>query len=42
MLRATLRHSLSLAEAKADWLKEDLKIPTKTSYNGTADLFLSR
>jgi hypothetical protein len=25
-----------LAEAKADWLKEDLKIPTKTSYSGTA------
>ena len=25
-----------LAEAKADWIKEDLKIPTKTSYNGTA------
>jgi hypothetical protein len=25
-----------LAEAKADWLKEDLKIPTKTSYNGVA------
>lgn len=23
-----------LAEAKADWLKEDLKIPTKTSFNG--------
>jgi len=23
-----------LAEAKADWLKEDLKIPTKTSYSG--------
>ena len=25
-----------LAEAKADWIKEDLKIPTKTSYNGVA------
>ena len=25
-----------LAEAKADWLKEDLKIPTKTSFNGVA------
>lgn len=25
-----------LSEAKADWIKEDLKIPTKTSYNGTA------
>jgi hypothetical protein len=25
-----------LAEAKADWIKEDLKIPTKTSYSGTA------
>jgi hypothetical protein len=25
-----------LAEAKADWLKEDLKIPSKTSFNGTA------
>lgn len=25
-----------LAEAKADWLKEDLKIPTKTSLNGVA------
>jgi hypothetical protein len=23
-----------LAEAKADWLKEDLKIPTKTTFNG--------
>src|SRR6476661_2056177 len=23
-----------LEEAKADWLKEDLKIPTKTSFNG--------
>ena len=26
----------ALGEAKADWLKEDLKIPTKTSYSGTA------
>jgi hypothetical protein len=26
----------ALGEAKADWLKEDLKIPTKTSFNGTA------
>jgi hypothetical protein len=25
-----------LQEAKADWLKEDLKIPTKTSFNGVA------
>ncbi len=25
-----------LAEAKADWLREDLKIPTKTSFNGVA------
>jgi hypothetical protein len=25
-----------LAEAKADWLKEDLKIPSKTSFNGVA------
>ena len=25
-----------LAEAKADWLKEDLKIPGKTSFNGVA------
>ncbi|HEX3093678.1 MAG TPA: hypothetical protein VHW72_13690, partial [Candidatus Angelobacter sp.] len=25
-----------LEEAKADWLKEDLKIPTKTSFNGVA------
>ncbi len=25
-----------LAEAKADWLKEELKIPTKTSFNGVA------
>jgi hypothetical protein len=25
-----------LGEAKADWLKEDLKIPTKTSFNGVA------
>ncbi len=25
-----------LADAKADWLKEDLKIPTKTSFNGVA------
>lgn len=25
-----------LAEAKADWIKENLKIPTKTSYSGTA------
>lgn len=25
-----------LSEAKADWLKEDLKIPTKTSFNGVA------
>lgn len=24
----------ALGEAKADWLKEDLKIPTKTSFNG--------
>src|SRR5437868_4943503 len=24
----------ALQEAKADWLKEDLKIPTKTSFNG--------
>src|SRR6476646_804698 len=24
------------AEANADWLKEDLKIPTKTSFNGVA------
>jgi hypothetical protein len=26
----------ALQEAKADWLKEDLKIPTKTSFNGVA------
>ena len=26
----------ALGEAKADWLKEDLKIPTKTSFNGVA------
>ena len=26
----------TLGEAKADWLKEDLKIPTKTSFNGVA------
>jgi len=26
----------ALEEAKADWLKEDLKIPTKTSFNGVA------
>ncbi len=25
-----------LAEAKADWLREELKIPTKTSFNGVA------
>jgi hypothetical protein len=25
-----------LQEAKADWLKEELKIPSKTSYNGVA------
>ncbi len=25
-----------LAEAKADWLKEELKIPSKTSFNGVA------
>lgn len=25
-----------LADARADWLKEDLKIPTKTSFNGVA------
>ncbi|HZD96473.1 MAG TPA: hypothetical protein VE133_19585 [Candidatus Sulfotelmatobacter sp.] len=25
-----------LQEAKADWLKEELKIPTKTSFNGVA------
>lgn len=25
-----------LGEARADWLKEDLKIPTKTSFNGVA------
>ena len=25
-----------LAEARADWLKEDLKIPAKTSFNGVA------
>lgn len=25
-----------LTEAKGDWLKEDLKIPTKTSFNGVA------
>jgi len=25
-----------LEEAKADWLKEDLKIPTRTSFNGVA------
>lgn len=25
-----------LEEAKADWLKEDLKLPTKTSFNGVA------
>jgi hypothetical protein len=26
----------ALQEAKADWLKEDLKVPTKTSFNGVA------
>jgi hypothetical protein len=26
----------ALQEAKADWLREDLKIPTKTSFNGVA------
>jgi hypothetical protein len=26
----------ALGEAKADWLKEDLKVPTKTSFNGVA------
>lgn len=26
----------ALQEAKADWLKEELKIPTKTSFNGVA------
>jgi len=26
----------ALEEAKADWLKEDLKIPTRTSFNGVA------
>jgi hypothetical protein len=26
----------ALGEAKSDWIKEDLKIPTKTSYNGVA------
>src|SRR6478736_1553283 len=26
----------ALEEAKADWLKEELKIPTKTSFNGVA------
>jgi hypothetical protein len=26
----------ALGEVKADWLKEDLKIPTKTSFNGVA------
>jgi hypothetical protein len=26
----------ALLEAKADWLKEDLKIPSKTSFNGVA------
>ena len=26
----------ALQEAKADWLKEDLKIPTRTSFNGVA------
>ncbi|HEY2115157.1 MAG TPA: hypothetical protein VGJ51_08695 [Candidatus Angelobacter sp.] len=26
----------ALQEAKADWLKEDLKIPTKTPFNGVA------
>ncbi|HET8891406.1 MAG TPA: hypothetical protein VFQ41_21055 [Candidatus Angelobacter sp.] len=26
----------SLQEAKADWLREELKIPTKTSFNGVA------
>src|SRR5947209_6968984 len=25
-----------LAEAKADWLKEELKVPTKTTFNGVA------
>jgi len=25
-----------LQEAKADWLKEELKIPSKTSFNGVA------
>ena len=34
--RATWRRSRALGEAKADWLKEDLKIPTKTSFNGVA------
>lgn len=26
----------ALQEAKADWLREDLKVPTKTSFNGVA------